>query len=158
VRGVAGQDPVAGTCRWVGGLGHELGHAVGLPHPAGCDSGSPDCPASALMWLGYTSYPSATFIDAERTQVASSRFFSTVTRTTTTLFDCATGIVPPGARFATVSLRGWGRFAGGGKDCSPARASRAIFVPHSHFHIGKPSPGVSRSTTQPPERERHGHA
>jgi hypothetical protein len=51
-------DP-AGICRWVGGLAHELGHAFGLPHPAGCeDSDSATvCPSDALMWLGFRDYP-----------------------------------------------------------------------------------------------------
>ena len=36
-------------CRWVGGLGHELGHAFGLPHPPGCDQDQPTCDYNALM-------------------------------------------------------------------------------------------------------------
>ena len=32
-------DPIG---RWIGGLGHELGHALGLPHPPGCDPWGPD--------------------------------------------------------------------------------------------------------------------
>ena len=43
--------------RWFGGLAHELAHAVGVPHPPGCDAGLPTCDSPALMWLGYTSYP-----------------------------------------------------------------------------------------------------
>ncbi len=38
---------------WVGGLAHEIGHALGLEHPPGCDDGMPECDASALMWMGY---------------------------------------------------------------------------------------------------------
>ena len=48
----AGQPPdTAGVCRWVGGLGHELGHALGLPHPPACADSDPNtiCPSNALM-------------------------------------------------------------------------------------------------------------
>jgi len=33
--------PDYSPCRYVGGLGHELGHAFGVPHPPGCDDGQP---------------------------------------------------------------------------------------------------------------------
>ena len=74
LRGLAGEptinpctgqvEPTLGPCRWVGGLGHELGHALGLPHPAACESGSPDCPTNTLMWFGYLTYPN-TFLTAD---------------------------------------------------------------------------------------------
>ena len=41
-----------GIGRWIGGLGHELGHAFGLSHPS-----SRDC--DALMYTGYMSWPDA---------------------------------------------------------------------------------------------------
>ena len=41
----------------IGGLGHELGHALGLLHPPGCDEGLPTCDYDALMHDGYTRYP-----------------------------------------------------------------------------------------------------
>ena len=43
--------------RWIGGIGHELGHALSLLHPPGCDDGDPGCDTGALMWDGYASYP-----------------------------------------------------------------------------------------------------
>jgi hypothetical protein len=43
--------------RWIGGAGHELGHALGLNHPPGCDQGRSSCDHNALMWTGYTRYP-----------------------------------------------------------------------------------------------------
>lgn len=47
-------------CRWVGGLGHELGHSFDLPHPTPgtCPSPDPDC-NTALMWYGYLTFPNA---------------------------------------------------------------------------------------------------
>jgi hypothetical protein len=52
-----------GLCRWVGGLGHELGHAFGLPHPAACDAGLSGCPGNAaLMWTGYAVYPNTALL------------------------------------------------------------------------------------------------
>ena len=51
-------DPIG---RWIGGLGHELGHALGLPHPPGCDPWDPatcdDLEALSLMHDGYAPYP-----------------------------------------------------------------------------------------------------
>lgn len=68
LRGLTGEETVnpcpgapdtAGRCRWVGGLGHELGHAFNIPHPPACDQGLPSCPSNALMWLGFRTYPDA---------------------------------------------------------------------------------------------------
>jgi hypothetical protein len=49
----------AGVCRWVGGLGHELGHTFGLPHPQLCTEGGPF--DRSLMCLGYLTYPGTVF-------------------------------------------------------------------------------------------------
>ena len=61
ILGMIGQNTVdPRVCRWVGGLGHELGHAFGLPHPPECDSHqAPDnsIPCQSLMYLGYLTYP-----------------------------------------------------------------------------------------------------
>ena len=55
--------------RWIGGLGHELGHAFGLPHPPGCDDGTAvQCDTNALMWAGYANYPN-TFLRADNKAV-----------------------------------------------------------------------------------------
>ncbi len=69
-----------GRCRWVGGLGHELGHAFGRPHPQGCDApvSGVQCDTSALLWLGYASYPDAHLTAADRSALGSSRFFETI--------------------------------------------------------------------------------
>lgn len=86
LRGLTGQqnrpvcttDPVdtAGISRWIGGLGHELGHAVGLPHPPACDAGHPSCPANALMWLGFRSYPETFLLPEDKATLDQSPFFS----------------------------------------------------------------------------------
>ena len=58
--GACGEGPWPGpVTRWIGGLGHELGHALELSHPAECDAGLSTCDFDALMHLGYTKYPNA---------------------------------------------------------------------------------------------------
>ncbi len=54
--------------RWIGGIGHELGHALRLPHPPGCDEGLPTCDFEALMHIGYTLYPD-TYLRPDEKQV-----------------------------------------------------------------------------------------
>ena len=43
--------------RWIGGLAHELAHALWVPHPPGCDENLPTCDLPSLMSFGYVSYP-----------------------------------------------------------------------------------------------------
>ena len=61
--------------RYVGGLGHEMGHAFGLPHPPGCDAGLNTCDYGALMWAGYAAYPNTYLRAAEKTALLNSPFF-----------------------------------------------------------------------------------
>ena len=85
LEGLAGMSPIFDDCgpdvtrpvgRWIGGLGHELGHAFGLPHPPGCDAGSPTCDGSALMWAGYANYPNTHLRAEEKATLLASPFFT----------------------------------------------------------------------------------
>lgn len=57
--GLVGKHPTQkDPPRWVGGLGHELGHAFGLPHPADTERD-----ADAIMWAGfYGKYPDKAYL------------------------------------------------------------------------------------------------
>jgi len=69
-----GQPPdTKGLCRWFGGLGHELGHALGLPHPVPCPGGATD---GALMCLGYITFPDTYLLPADKASLGTSPFLS----------------------------------------------------------------------------------
>jgi hypothetical protein len=87
IQGLAG-EPADGDCgreatfpigRYIGGAGHELGHAFGLPHPPGCDAGNASCDRNALMWQGYSVYPNTYLRDDEKARLRGSPFFNPVT-------------------------------------------------------------------------------
>lgn len=68
---------VAGRCRWVGGLVHELLHTFGLRHPdrsPACQT--PQCRAEALMMQGFVRYPRAKLLDEEKEILLKSRFIA----------------------------------------------------------------------------------
>ena len=82
LEGVANSD-VARYCegpqleppgRWIGGIGHELGHTMGLPHPPGCDDRLPTCDESALMSWGYSTYPDTYFRSDDKETLLRSQF------------------------------------------------------------------------------------
>ena len=66
------------TNRTIGGLAHELGHGFGLPHPPGCEEGSPSCDSESLMWAGYYDYPKTYLRPEEREQLMGSRYIRTM--------------------------------------------------------------------------------
>lgn len=68
-----GEEMVA---RWVGGLAHELGHALGLPHPEPCDADPTHANCDALMYRGFRSWPDTWLLPDEVEQLRRSPFFS----------------------------------------------------------------------------------
>lgn len=66
---------IAGRCRWIGGMGHELLHTLGLIHPdrsPACQTAK--CRSEALMMQGYISYPKATLLEEETSLLNRSSF------------------------------------------------------------------------------------
>jgi hypothetical protein len=84
LQGLIGQTAVDGCGqvfnnpveRWVGGLGHELGHTFGVPHPPGCDAGQLSCDTGSIMWTGFYSYPATYFSTTEKATLLASPFIS----------------------------------------------------------------------------------
>lgn len=103
LRGLTGQSNIPacsnqspdprGVCRYVGGLGHEVGHAFTLPHPPGCDQGDQtmcgELQFNSLMYLGYSFFPNTYLLDQDRVSLMSTGFFAP--------FNLAT----PGASFCS---------------------------------------------------------
>jgi hypothetical protein len=60
-----------------GGMAHELGHAFGLPHPPECmdTDAFTICPDTAIMWMGYISYPDAFLTDSDISILREGGFF-----------------------------------------------------------------------------------
>jgi predicted Zn-dependent protease len=75
-------------CRFVGGLGHELGHAFGLPHPSGCESSDVDCDYSSIMWTGFYDYPNCYFSQTEKQSLLKNPFIQYDISDTDELFNC----------------------------------------------------------------------
>jgi hypothetical protein len=79
--GLVGQSMFPGerdVCRWVGGLGHELGHAFELPHPAAYERFAFDRSGGSLMAMGFRSYPE-TFLNLEDIEkLSASPFFTSM--------------------------------------------------------------------------------
>ncbi|WP_266365502.1 Ig-like domain-containing protein [Tellurirhabdus rosea] len=104
VRGVSGGRGFfdwEGICRYTGGLGHEIGHAFGLPHPAGCDQNQSGCDWNALLWTGYANYPNTYLTVFDKDILNRSPFFQT-RAVAPNYVDCSTmdSYVPSGRRAA----------------------------------------------------------
>ncbi|HTF17940.1 MAG TPA: hypothetical protein VK658_07700 [Chryseolinea sp.] len=124
LRGLLGQSwlpicnevvPNYSSCRYVGGLGHELGHAFGLPHPSGCDDGQPvACDYGALMFTGYIDYPNTHFSESEKAVLRASPFVTRMSGSACPI-DCgALNLVYTLSSTHHVSIcQGAGYFAGG---------------------------------------------
>ncbi|WP_374347445.1 hypothetical protein [Chitinimonas sp.] len=81
--------------RWTGGLGHELGHAMGLPHPPGCDQQLPSCDHKALMSSGMYDYPNTYLREDDKAALSKSPFYSVNgIRTEDRLFNWAEASYP----------------------------------------------------------------
>jgi hypothetical protein len=99
LRGLTGQDTfpsclgtteMAGRCRWVGGLAHELGHALSLHDHPECVDNNPMtiCSTDYLMAGGHFSYPLPFLTHEERETLDRSPFFAAI-EPDADPFDCA---------------------------------------------------------------------
>jgi len=73
------QPDRSGKYRWIGGLGHELGHTFNLPHPSGCDQGNCQGGQTAylsLMYVGYAAYTNTYFLSQDTQTLLNSGFYS----------------------------------------------------------------------------------
>ena len=58
--------------RWVGR--GSLGHALGLPHPLGCEEKLESCDDMALMWAGFYGFPDTYLTEADKEMLEVSPF------------------------------------------------------------------------------------
>lgn len=69
--------------RWIGGSGHELGHAFGLEHP-----NNTILHYNALMWHGFEKYPDEAYLTEEdKSLLINSPFFKTIRSYSEEIFE-----------------------------------------------------------------------
>jgi hypothetical protein len=79
ISNLAGMEP---SCKAIGTIAHELGHAFGLMHPPQCDShekpdSAPEC--ESVSYLGGYFFPDSGFLPPERDRLLQSSAFASVT-------------------------------------------------------------------------------
>lgn len=60
----------------VEGIPGGVAHALGLPHPPGCEEGLDTCEDGLLMWDGYSIFPDSRLTETEVAALKASRFIS----------------------------------------------------------------------------------
>ncbi len=136
LRGLSGGSTLVASCpgdptvspgvqRWIGGAGHEMGHAFGLPHPPGCGTGSINSGCSggataenSLMWVGYASYPNTYLLAENKQHLTNSGFLYNVISINGRITGGGRGLAgavvrvdsAQGARFAVTNPLGYYRF------------------------------------------------
>ncbi len=132
--GLIGQHPTQkDPKRWIGGLGHELGHTFGLPHPADTIRD-----ADAIMWAGfYGKYPDQCYLtESDKSILLQSPFFFDATgKPVFNESACFERYVYDGGYFGKISTNSPARWKEGKTDSAAAfyfeevkRDSRAILL------------------------------
>jgi hypothetical protein len=131
--------------RWIGGLAHELGHALGRPHPPGCDQGLPGCPGNAIMWSAYSQWPRSVWTADDMLALNASPFLGTdwdAGPPATCTYTVSPGdvVVGPGAGSASVTV------TASAATCPWAAVSNASWITVTNGTSGQGSRSLTFST------------